>query len=67
MPVSLSAQGACYTPATVQFLNAPEWDGVPFVVGQLFVLTKGNRTARCVVQAEVPLARIVRLLMRCPT
>jgi hypothetical protein len=44
----------------VQFPKVPGWDGVPFVVGQLFVLTKGNRTARCVVQTH-PLGLEVRL------
>jgi hypothetical protein len=30
----------------VQMLNVPEWDGTPFVGGDLFVLKKGNPTAR---------------------
>ena len=38
----------------------PEWDGVPFVVGRLFVLTKGDRTARCALQTH-PLGQELRL------
>lgn len=44
----------------MRFLNAPEWDGKPFVVGDVFVLTKGARTARCALQTH-PLGLELRL------
>lgn len=44
----------------MHFLNAPEWDGKPFAVGDLFVLTKGTCTARCALQTH-PLGLELRL------
>ncbi len=34
-------------PPAMQFLNRPDWSGTPFIVGGMFRLKKGNRTARC--------------------
>jgi hypothetical protein len=44
----------------VQFLNPPEWNGEPFVVDDLFTLTKGTRTAHCTLQSH-PLGMELRL------
>lgn len=44
----------------MQYLNPPQWNGKPFVVGDLFVLKKGNHTARCLLQTH-PLGLELRL------
>jgi hypothetical protein len=49
---SVHAWPRCYTLALVQLLNLPRWNGEPFVVGDLFVLKKGDRAARCALQTH---------------
>lgn len=44
----------------MQILNVPQWDGKPSVVGDVFVLKKGNRTARRALQSH-PLGLELRL------
>lgn len=46
--------------AAVQFLNPPSWDGKPYILAELFVLKKGQRTSRCAVQTH-PLRLELRL------
>lgn len=46
----------------MQLFNPPEWTGEPFVVGDLFVLKKGSRTARCALQTH-PLGLELRLIV----
>lgn len=40
-----------HSPA-VDVLQRPEWHGSPVQLGELFVLTKNNRQARCVLQTH---------------
>jgi hypothetical protein len=36
----------------VQVLQRPDWHGSPVELGELFVLKKGKRTARCVLETH---------------
>jgi hypothetical protein len=37
---------------SLQVLQRPDWLGSPFVLGELFIPTKGKRKARCVLQTH---------------